>query len=89
MVAGGAWGWIRPETSLPAMALALFGTYAAFVATAAVVALDVAIPPGSIPLDVTTGRLLSSLALLLAAAVGGCVFSLRRVLRVDPASAIG
>jgi ABC-type antimicrobial peptide transport system permease subunit len=32
---------------------------------------------------------LSSVAFLLLAAVIGCVFSLRRVLRVDPATAIG
>jgi putative ABC transport system permease protein len=47
------------------------------------------IPPGSIPLQVTASRIASSIALLLVAAVIGCSFSLRRVLRVDPASAIG
>ena len=31
----------------------------------------------------------SSLAYLVVAAVIGCAFSLRRVLRIDPASAIG
>lgn len=55
----------------------------------AALALDVAIPPGSIPFEATTGRLLTSVALLLVAAVAGCAFSLRRVLRIDPASAIG
>ena len=48
-----------------------------------------AIPPGSIPLDITPGRIVTSAVLLLVAAVVGCAFSLRRVLRVDPASAIG
>ena len=62
---------------------------ASAIAATAVIALDLVIPPGSIPLAVTPSRLLSSLVLLLAAAVAGCVFSLRRVLRVDPASAIG
>lgn len=62
---------------------------AASVAGAAAVALDAAIPPGSIPLDVTVSRLVTSIVLLVIAAVAGCGFSLRRVLRVDPASAIG
>jgi len=51
--------------------------------------LDAAIPPGSIPLDISPRRILTSAVLLLGAAVVGCAFSLRRVLRVDPASAIG
>jgi putative ABC transport system permease protein len=42
-----------------------------------------------VPLDVSVSRIVSSAALLLVAAVVGCSFSLRRVLRVDPASAIG
>jgi putative ABC transport system permease protein len=62
---------------------------AALVAGALVVVLDLLIPPGSIPLFVTPSRILTSVALLLAAAVIGCAFSLRRVLRIDPASAIG
>jgi putative ABC transport system permease protein len=51
--------------------------------------LDAIIPPGSIPLDMTARRIVTSAVLLLVAAVGGCAFSLRRVLRVEPASAIG
>ena len=51
--------------------------------------LDALIPPGSIPLDISARRILTSAVLLLVAAVIGCAFSLRRVLRVDPASAIG
>jgi putative ABC transport system permease protein len=62
---------------------------AALIACALVVALDQLIPPGSIPLLVTPGRIVISTLLLLVAAVLGCAFSLRRVLRVDPASAIG
>jgi putative ABC transport system permease protein len=59
------------------------------VAAAASLALDAIIPPGSIPVDVTVGRIVTSAVLLLVAAVVGCAFSLRRVLRIDPASAIG
>jgi len=62
---------------------------AALIAASAAVALDAAIPPGSVPLDVTVSRVVTSIVLLLLAAVAGCAFSLRRVLRVDPASAIG
>jgi putative ABC transport system permease protein len=62
---------------------------AAAIAGALVVVLDLVIPPGSIPLLVTPGRIIVSVVLLLAAAVLGCTFSLRRVLRIDPASAIG
>ncbi len=47
------------------------------------------IPAGTIPFQVTPARLASSVALMVAAAVFGSAFSLRRVLRVDPASAIG
>lgn len=52
-------------------------------------ALDAAIPAGGIPFVATPARVLSSVAFLLLAAVIGCAFSLRRVLRVDPATAIG
>lgn len=51
--------------------------------------LDAAIPAGSVPLDLSVSRAATSIAFLLLAAVVGCAFSLRRVLRVDPASAIG
>jgi len=62
---------------------------AAIVAGASVIVLDLAIPPGSIPLYISAGRIVFSIVLLLIAAVIGCGFSLRRVLRVDPASALG
>ena len=62
---------------------------ASTVAAALVVLLDFVIPPGSIPIFVSAGSILSSAALLLLAAAVGCTFSLRRVLKVDPASAIG
>lgn len=59
------------------------------VGAAAALALDAVIPPGGIPFTTSAGRLLASVAFLLVAAVIGCAFSLRRVLRVDPAAAIG
>jgi putative ABC transport system permease protein len=62
---------------------------ASTIAGVLVVVLDLIVPPGSIPLLVTPARIVTSIVLLLAAAVIGCSFSLRRVLRVDPASAIG
>lgn len=62
---------------------------ASAIAGVLVVVLDLLIPPGSIPLYVSVGRILLSVVLLLIAAVIGSAFSLRRVLRVDPASALG
>src|SRR5690606_1027250 len=59
------------------------------VGVAAALALDAAIPAGAIPFVVTPARLATSAAALVVAAVVGCAFSLRRVLRVDPAAAIG
>lgn len=47
------------------------------------------IPPGSIPFVASTGRILGSAVFLLLAAFIGCAFSFRRVLKVDPATAIG
>lgn len=55
----------------------------------AALALAAVIPAGSIPFTATAGRLSGSTVYLLVAAVIGCAFSLRRVLRVDPATAIG
>ena len=62
---------------------------AATIAGLAVIVLDLLIPPGSIPLYISVARIVTSIVLLLFAAVVGCAFSLRRVLRVDPASALG
>ncbi|MEX2626815.1 MAG: ABC transporter permease [Ilumatobacteraceae bacterium] len=62
---------------------------ASAVASGLVVLFDVLLPPGSVPLAVTPGHIGTSIVLLLVAAVVGCSFSLRRVLRIDPASAIG
>ena len=62
---------------------------AAAVGAAAALALDAVIPAGTIPFVATPARLLGSVVFLLFAAVVGCAFSLRRVLRIDPAAAIG
>jgi putative ABC transport system permease protein len=69
-------------------ALVLTGV-ASIVAAGLALLAAAAIPPGTVPYVATTSRLLSSTVLLLLAAVAGSAFSLRRVLRVDPASAIG
>jgi len=62
---------------------------AALLGGAVAVLFQVLIPPGTIPFDLTPGRVVASTVLLLVAAVVGCAFSLRRVVRIDPASAIG
>lgn len=62
---------------------------ASAIGIAASLVLDALIPAGSIPFAVTPPRLVTSAVSLLVAAVIGCAFSLRRVLRVDPAAAIG
>ena len=62
---------------------------ASAIGVAASLVLDAVIPAGSIPFVATPLRLLSSVAYLVVAALIGCAFSLRRVLSVDPASAIG
>ena len=59
------------------------------IAGVAVVVLDLVIPPGSIPLYVSAARIVTSIVLMLVAAIVGSAFSLRRVLRIDPASALG
>ena len=53
------------------------------------VVLALVIPPGTIPYTLQPARVISSVLFLLVAAVLGCAFSLRRVLKIDPASAIG
>lgn len=62
---------------------------AAVIAGMIVIVLDLMIPPGSIPIYISANRIITSILMLLFAAIVGCGFSLRRVLRVDPASALG
>ena len=68
---------------------AIVALIAAVVGAGCAVLLDVVVPPGAIPYQLLPSRVaISGVALVLAAIVGSA-FSLRRVLRVDPASAIG
>jgi putative ABC transport system permease protein len=62
---------------------------ASSVAAALALVLDLVVQPGGIPYVLLPTRVVSSVVFLLVAAIIGCAFSLRRVLRVDPASAIG
>ncbi|HMS71474.1 MAG TPA: ABC transporter permease, partial [Baekduia sp.] len=62
---------------------------ASLIGAIAALALDAVIPAGGIPFVATLARIVSSVAFLLLAAFVGCAFSLRRVLRIDPATAIG
>ena len=71
---------------LQALVVALI---ASVIGVAASLVLSAAIPAGSIPFAATPTRLLTSTAYLILAAMLGCAFSLRRVLKVDPAAAIG
>ena len=59
------------------------------IGSAFAIALDRTLPPGTIPYQLLTSRLVISGVALVLAAIAGSAFSLRRVLRVDPASAIG
>jgi putative ABC transport system permease protein len=68
---------------------AIVAVIAAVVGTGFAVLLDVVVPPDAIPYQLLPSRVaISGVALVLAAIVGSA-FSLRRVLHVDPASAIG
>lgn len=73
---------------LVAQALVVTGVAAA-IGVGLGLTLDAVIPPGGVPFDLTPSRIVLSVSLLLVAAIVGAAFSLRRVLRVDPATAIG
>jgi putative ABC transport system permease protein len=62
---------------------------ASVLAAAIALAMDAFIPAGAFPFEIGAGRIVTSAVTLLVASVIGCVFSLRRVLKIDPASAIG
>ncbi len=62
---------------------------ASAIAAPTVMVVDISLPPGAIPLFVSFRRILISIALLVIAAILGSAVSLRRVLRIDPASALG
>jgi putative ABC transport system permease protein len=81
----------RSRTLFAGVALqaALVALIAAVVGSAFALLLDRVLPPGTIPYVLLPSRVVFSSAALLVAALAGSAFSLRRVLRVDPASAIG
>jgi len=62
---------------------------AAVIAAAIAVVFGAIIPADGVPFTLYASRLIGSVVALIVASVVGCAFSLRRVLRVDPASAIG
>ena len=68
---------------------AIVAVIAATIGTGFAVLLDVALPPGTIPYQLLPSRVAISAVALVLASIVGSAFSLRRVLRVDPASAIG
>lgn len=61
----------------------------AFVAGGVLAMLADAALPGEVPLQLTAGRFVFTFVALIVAAVLGSAISLRRVTRIDPASAIG
>ncbi len=67
----------------------ILAAVASLVGVGGALLLDAVIPAGTIPFQVTWSRLLTSAALVLGAALIGSAFSLRRVVRIDPATAIG
>jgi putative ABC transport system permease protein len=71
--------------TLQAVVVTIVG-YVAGAAAAFLISLAVA---NAIPLQLTTGRFVFTFVALLVAAVLGSLISLRRVVRIDPASAIG
>lgn len=83
---GGSSSTLFGGVLLQAVSLALL---ASALGAAAALAMDAAIPPGTLPFDITSTRLAINVTLMVVAAVAGCAFSLRRVLRIDPAAAIG
>ena len=71
-----------------AQAAALAGL-AGVVAVAAGFTADAALPPGTIPFQLSPGRAVQSIAQLLLAATFGSLLCLRRIARTDPATTIG
>lgn len=71
------------------MAQAVVVATAAFVVGTVVVALGAAAAPAELPLTVEQSRVVSTYLVLVVCAVLGSLASLRRVVRIDPAQAIG
>ena len=68
---------------------AIVVTLIGFTAGAVLAALLDAVAPPALPLDITGSRTVTALAWLIVCAVVGSLMSLRRVVRIDPATAIG
>ena len=68
---------------------ALIVAATAFAAGSALAVLVASVLPAKVPLQLTTARFVSTFIGLIIAAVLGSAISLRRVTRIDPASAIG
>lgn len=62
---------------------------ASTIAVATALLADATIPVGSLPFNATPARLVSTVVILIVAALIGCAFSFRRVASIDPAEAIG
>jgi putative ABC transport system permease protein len=58
-------------------------------AVSAGVVTDAVLPPGGVPFELSPGRAVISVVLVLVAAMAGSTVSLRRIVRSDPASTIG
>lgn len=71
------------------VAQAVTVTLIGFVAGGALAVLLDAVTPPDLPLDITVSRTITALAWLVGCAVVGSLMSLRRVVRIDPATAIG
>ena len=71
------------------MAQAVVVATAAFVVGAVVVAAGAATAPAELPLTVEQSRVVSTYVVLVVCAIVGSLASLRRVVRIDPAQAIG
>lgn len=67
----------------------VLATIALAAALVLAVVVDLVIPPGGIPFAITPANAVVSIVSLYLAAIAGAAFSLRRVVRIDPAAAIG
>lgn len=75
-------GGVALQAAVAALVAASLGSIFAIV-------IEQLLPPGAIPYQLHAQRLVTSALALLIASLAGSAFSLRRILRVDPASAMG
>lgn len=67
----------------------VLATIALAAALVMVIAVDLALPPGGIPFAITPADAVTAIVSMYLASIVGAAFSLRRVVRIDPAAAIG